>query len=67
LFYDGAEENNESHCRVLNIKDGEGLEVYQDVCEEQDKDDLEEDGIKGEELVSSQDMEHSVIVFAPRC
>jgi hypothetical protein len=52
--------------RVLDIEQGEGLEVYQDVCEEQDKDDVEEEGIEGEELVSSQDMEHSVIVVAPR-
>ena len=40
--------------------------MYQDVCEEQDEDDVEEEGFEGEELVSSQDIEHSVIVVAPR-
>jgi len=66
LFCNGAEENDESHLRVLDIEEGEGLEVYQIVCEEQDEDNVEEEGIEGEELVSSQDMEHSVIVVATR-
>jgi hypothetical protein len=44
------------------------LEEYQDVGEEEEEeDDVEEEGIEEEELVSSYDMEHSVIVVAPRC
>jgi hypothetical protein len=50
----------------LDIEEGEGLEVYQDVGEEEEEGDVEEEGIEEEELVSSQDMEHSVIVVAPR-
>ena len=34
--------------------------------EEEEEDDVDEQGIKEEELVSSYDMEHSVIVVAPR-
>jgi len=42
-------------------------EEYQDVGEEEEEeDDVEEEGIEEEELVSSYDMEHSVIVVAPR-
>ena len=66
LFCDGAEQNDESHLTVLDIEEGEGLEEYQDVGEEEEEDDVEEEGIKEEELVSSQDMEHIVIVVAPR-
>jgi hypothetical protein len=51
---------------VLDIEEGEGLEEYQDVGEEEEEDDVDEEGIKEEELVSSQDMEHIVIVVAPR-
>jgi hypothetical protein len=67
LFCDGAEENDKSHLIVLDIEEGEGLEEYQDVGEEEDEDedDVAEEGIEEEELVSSQDMEHSVIVVAP--
>jgi len=36
------------------------------VGEVEEEDDVEEEGIEEEELVSSQDMEHSVIVVAPR-
>jgi hypothetical protein len=52
----------------LDIEEGEGLQEYQDVGEEEEEeeDDVEEEGIKEEELVSRQDMEHSVIVVAPR-
>jgi len=51
----------------LDIEEGEGLEEYKYVGEEEEEeDDAEEEGIKEEELVSSQDMEHSVIVVAPR-
>jgi hypothetical protein len=51
----------------LNIEEGMGLEEYQDVGEkEEEEDDVEKEGIKEEELVSSQNMEHSVIVVAPR-
>jgi hypothetical protein len=51
----------------LDIEEGEGLEKYQDVGEEEEEeDDVEEEGIEEEELVSSQDIEHSVIVVAPR-
>jgi hypothetical protein len=50
----------------LDIEEGEGLEEYKDVDEEEEKEvDVEKDGNK-EELLSSQDMEHSVIVVAPR-
>ena len=34
--------------------------------EEEEEDDVEEEGIEEDELVSSYDMEHSVIVVAPR-
>jgi hypothetical protein len=44
----------------LDIEEGEGLEENKDVDKE-----VEEEGNE-EELVSSQDMEHSVIVVAPR-
>jgi len=64
-FCDGAEENDESHLIELDIEEGEGLEEYQDVGEEEE-DDVEEEGIEEEELVSSQNMAHSVIVVAPR-
>jgi len=53
-----VEDNDESDLTELDIEEGEGLEEYKDV----DKEEEEED----EELVSSQDMEHSVIVVAPR-
>jgi len=53
-----VEENDESDLTELDIEEGEGLEEYKDV----DKEEEEED----EELVLSQDMEHSVIVVAPR-
>jgi len=50
----------------LNIEEGEGLEEYKDVDEEEEEeDDVEEDGNGKEELISSQDIEHSVIVVAP--
>jgi len=51
----------------LDVEEGEGLEEYKDVGEEEDEEGkVEEAGIEEEELVSSQDMEHSVIVVAPR-
>jgi hypothetical protein len=51
----------------LDIEERNGPEEYQDVGgKEEEEDDVEEEGIKEEELVSSQDMEHSVIVVAPR-
>ena len=65
MFCAGAEQNDESHLTVLDIEEGEGLEEYQDVGEEEEEDDVEEEGTE-EELVSSQDMEHIVIVVAPR-
>jgi len=50
----------------LNIEEGEGVEEYKDVDEEEEEeDDVEEDGNEKEELISSQDMEHSVIVVTP--
>jgi hypothetical protein len=49
----------------LDIEEGEGLEGYQDMGEEEE-DNVEEEGIEEEELVSSQDMVHSVIVVPPR-
>jgi hypothetical protein len=50
----------------LNIEEGEGLEEYKEVDEEEEEeDDVEDDGNEKEELVSTQDMEHSVIVIAP--
>ena len=48
----------------LDIEEGEGLDEYKDVDEEED--DVEEEGNEEEELVSSQYIEHSVIVVAPR-
>jgi len=66
LCCDGGEEHDQSHLTVLDIEEGEGLKVYQDMCEEEDEDDVEDEGIEGEELVSRQDMEHNVIVVAPR-
>jgi hypothetical protein len=51
----------------LDIEEGGGLERYHDVGEEEEEaDDVEEEDIEEEELVSSQDIEHSVIVVAPR-
>jgi hypothetical protein len=54
----------------LDIEEGEGLDEYKDVDEEEkedvDEDDVEEEGNEEEELVSSQDIEHSVIAVAPR-
>jgi hypothetical protein len=50
----------------LNIEEGQGLEEYKDVDEEEEEEnDVEEDSNEKEELVPSQDMEHSVIVVAP--
>ena len=60
------EENDESDLTELDI---EGLEVYKDVDkeeEEEEEEDVEEEANEEEELVSSQDMEHSVIVVSPR-
>jgi hypothetical protein len=51
----------------LDIEGGEGLQEYKEMDdEEEEEDDEEEDGNEDEELVSSQDMEHSVIIVAPR-
>ena len=66
-----AEENDESDLTELDIEEGEVLEEYKNVDEEEEEeedeeDDVEEEGNEEEELVSSQDMEHSVIVVAPR-
>ena len=61
-FCDGAEEYDESYWTELTIEEGEGLEEYKEVDEEEEEDD---DGNKKEDLVSTQDMEHSVIVIAP--
>jgi hypothetical protein len=47
-----------------DIEEGEGLEEYKAVDEEED--DVVEENNEEEELVSSQDMEHSLIVVAPR-
>jgi hypothetical protein len=56
----------------LDIEEREGLEEYKDVDKQQEEeaaeeDDVEEEANEEEELVSSQHMEHSVIVVAPRC
>jgi hypothetical protein len=52
------------------MEEGEGLEDYKDVDKEEEEEekegDVEEEANEEEELVSSQDMEHSVIVVAPR-
>jgi len=63
-----VEENDESDLTELDIEEGEGLDEYKDVDEEEEEeeDDVEEEGNEEEELVSSQDIEHSVIVVAPR-
>jgi hypothetical protein len=51
----------------VDVEQGERLEEYQDVGEEEDEEgNVEEEGIEEEELVSSQDMEHHVIVVAPQ-
>jgi len=56
----------------LDIEEGEGLDEYKDVDEEEEEEEeenedvVEEEGNEEEELVSSQDIEHSVIVVAPR-
>jgi hypothetical protein len=68
-----VEENDDGDLTELDIEEGEGLEEYNDVDkeeeeeeEEEEEDDVEEEANEEEELVSSQDMEHSVIVVAPR-
>jgi len=68
-----AEENDESDLIQLGIEEGEGLEEYQDIDEdaeeeeeEDEEDNIEEEANKEEEPVSSQNMEHTVIVIAPR-
>jgi hypothetical protein len=65
-----VEENDESDLTELDTEEGEGLGEYKDVDEEEEEeeeeDDVEEEGNEEEELVSSQDIEHSVIVVAPR-
>jgi len=66
-----VEENDERDLTELDIEEGEGLEEYKDVDkeeveEEEEEDDVEEEANEEEELVASQDMEHSVIVVAPR-
>jgi len=65
-----VEENDESDLTELDFEEGEGLEEYKDVDkeeeEEEEEDDVEEEANGEEELVSNQDMEHSVIVVAPR-
>jgi hypothetical protein len=71
-----AEENDESDLTQLDIEEGEGLEEYQDIDEEaeeeeeeeeeDEEDNIEEEGNEEEEPVSSQDLEHTVIVVAPR-
>ncbi|KAF8534328.1 hypothetical protein BDD12DRAFT_896200 [Trichophaea hybrida] len=60
LHFANAEEHDESDLTELDIEEGEGLEENKDVDEEEQEEGNEE------ELVSSQDMEHSVIVVAPR-
>jgi hypothetical protein len=61
-----VEENDKRDLTELDIEEGEGLEEYKDVDkEEEEEDDVEEEANQEEELVSSQDMEHSVIVVAP--
>ena len=63
-----VEDNDESDLTELDIEEGEGLEEYKDVDkeEEEEEDDVEEEANEDKELVSSQDIEHSVIVVAPR-
>jgi len=61
-----VEENDESDLTELDIEEREGLDEYKDVDEEEDEDEdvVEDEGSEEEELVSSQDIEHSVIVVA---
>jgi len=61
-----VEENDESDLTELDIEERGGLDEYKDVDEEEDEDEdvVEEEGSEEEELVSSQDIEHSVIVVA---
>jgi hypothetical protein len=50
-----------------DIEEGEGFEKYKDMDEdEEEEDNVEEEGNQEEELVSNQDMEHSVIAVAPQ-
>ena len=61
-----VEENDESDLTELDIEEGVVLDEYKDVDEEEEEDEdvVEEDGNE-EEPISSQDIEHSVIVVAP--
>ena len=64
-----VEVNDESDLTELDIEEGECLEESKDVDkeeEEEEEEDVEEEANEEEELVSSQDMEHIVIVVAPR-
>jgi hypothetical protein len=64
-----VEEKDENDLTELDTDEREGLGQYKDVDEEEEKeeeeDDVEEERKEEEELVSSQDIEHSVIVVAP--
>jgi hypothetical protein len=61
-----VEENDESDLTELDIEEREGLDEYKDVDGEEDEDEevVEEEGSEEEELVSTQDIQHSVIVVA---
>ena len=64
-----VEENDESDLTELDTEEGDGLGEYKDVDEEEEEEEedyVEEEGNEEEELVSSQDIEHNVIVVAPR-
>jgi hypothetical protein len=56
---EGEQENKEHNLSELDIADGGGIE-------EEKQSDIDEEGNEEEQLVSSQDMKHSVIVDAPQ-
>jgi len=65
-----GEEDDESDWTELDIEKGEGLDENKDVDEEEEEEEKEDhvgdEGNEEEELGSSQDMEHSVIVVTPQ-
>jgi hypothetical protein len=66
-----VEENDVSDFAELDIGKAEGFKEYKDMEKEEDEGeeetDVEAEVNEEEKLVSSQDMEHSVIVVALRC
>ena len=67
----GAEESTGSDFSELHNEEGEDYEAVtvteEEEEEEDEEDDSSEDEVSEEQIVSSNDMEHSVIVVGPRC